>query len=82
MSNLSAAQNDAITWHTKTGGFAEASDLGLPPGSWPLTREFRCRDGVDRSFALTGKKRNSDGEIEEVTYRNLSHGYSICVLND
>ena len=59
---------------------AEASELGLPPGCWPLTLHTTLGNGL--KFISVGPSFNSEGEAVAITYKQANGCISLVVFND
>jgi hypothetical protein len=69
-----------FTWRGKRGT-TDASDLGLPAGSWPLTMEVKSeRTGVIEPFQQS-QQITHGGEFAGLIY-NSPNGIQLHVLND
>ena len=71
---------DSIDWQTARRGFAQASDLSLPPGSFPSHLTVVCHDGTARIFTKTNTRRDAEYDIDEVLY--AVDDYRLTVFND
>lgn len=59
---------------------AFASDLGLPPGEWPLTLTTNL--GNEQPLTRTSKKVGPNGDLVSVTYRQQLGCIALRVFND
>lgn len=73
--------------HEKTSKnhvFLEACEVGIRPGVVP-TKLVVVKKGKKFEFRLSGTKRDSEGEVEEWSYRHRNKNgvmYNITVFND
>lgn len=60
----------------------EASDIGLPPGTWPGVLWLVPKTGNGLIFAAHFVKRNAHGEIQWIDYRQHNGCMRVRVFND
>ena len=72
---------DKFTKHQPGEYCAEASDLGWPPGGWPI--EFMLCNGcfIVKMQRMSGK-RDIVGDLLAVQYRSRYHRQRVTVYND
>lgn len=58
---------------------ADASELGLPPGSWPKAIATTLGNGLN--FVFAGADREG-GELRSVTYRQVAGCIELEIFND
>lgn len=75
-------ETHAITWRSGQGTVC-ISDLNLPV--WPTMLTLRShRTGAEVKFYCSGLQRDSDGDIEQGTYRSVNFPQKIVltIFND
>lgn len=69
-----------IVWEG-TSGTVEASELQLPPGTWPMSLRVQGPQGVSETLERRSMVRTG-GELSSVKYVGRVSGVDLTVLND